>query len=171
MSAPTRAPAAELCAASLLRRIGAMLYDALLILALWMLTTYLAVLAFTRTPEIPADAKRMSIENMQTVDSPWLSALLLLEVGAFFTYFWLRHGRTLGMQAWRLRLQRPDGARITLPQALVRMAIAVPALACFGLGYLWMLIDRDRLTWPDRASGSRVVVDRQPRTDSRDPPE
>jgi len=169
MRTPRPAPTGWPPPASLLRRLGAMVYDALLVLALWLLTTYLAVLALTRTPDIASDAPRVRLEHMQTVDSPWLSALLVLEACAFFAYFWIRHGRTLGMQAWRLRVQRPDGGPITLPQALVRLVIAVPALACFGLGYLWILLDRERRAWPDHASGSRIVVEERMR--SRDPPQ
>ncbi len=149
--------AAQARPASLLRRLGAMLYDALLVLAIWMLTTYVAVLLFTDRPDIPAGAERISLENMQTLDSPWFSSLLFLEAFAFFAFFWLRHGRTLGMQAWRLRLQRRDGGPITARQALQRFAVAIPSLALLGLGYLWMLVDRERLAWPDHASGTRVV--------------
>jgi uncharacterized RDD family membrane protein YckC len=146
--------------ASLLRRLGAMLYDALLVLAIWLLTTYLAVLVFTERPEIPAGAETVSLEGMETVQSPWFSAFLGFEAVAFFAFFWLRHGRTLGMQAWRLRIEQRDGSAraMTLAQAGRRMLVALPSLALFGVGYLWQWVDRERLAWPDRASDTRIVV-------------
>jgi uncharacterized RDD family membrane protein YckC len=32
------------------------------------------------------------------------------------------------------------------------------SLAALGLGYFWIWIDRERLAWHDRWSGTRVVV-------------
>jgi uncharacterized RDD family membrane protein YckC len=30
-------------------------------------------------------------------------------------------------------------------------------LLCLGLGFLWVLYDRDKLAWHDRLSGTRLV--------------
>jgi uncharacterized RDD family membrane protein YckC len=76
----------------------------------------------------------------------------------FFCVFWTRSGQTLGMLAWRLRVERSDGATLTWRDALLRLAGACVSLAALGLGYFWIWIDRDRLTWHDRWSGTRVVV-------------
>ena len=35
---------------------------------------------------------------------------------------------------------------------------ACVSLAALGLGYFWIWIDRERLAWHDRWSGTRVVV-------------
>ena len=45
-----------------------------------------------------------------------------------------------------MRLQRSDGGPVSLWQALLRFLAAFPSLLLFGLGMLWMLVDRDRLT-------------------------
>ncbi len=76
----------------------------------------------------------------------------------FFGWFWTRSGQTLGMQAWRLRVQQPDGSPISWRQALVRMGGAVLSALCLGAGYWWLLFDRERRTWHDRLSGTRVVL-------------
>ncbi|MDX5378684.1 MAG: RDD family protein, partial [Halomonas sp.] len=70
----------------------------------------------------------------------------------------MRGGMTLGMQAWRLRVQTRSGNAITLRQSLVRYLVAWLSLAAFGLGYLWVLFDTERRSWPDIASDTRVVV-------------
>jgi uncharacterized RDD family membrane protein YckC len=159
MTAPTPTPddLAACPAPGLLRRLGAMVYDGLLVLAIVLTTTGL-LNVFAPRPEIPEGAASVSIEDMQTVSGPLLSGLLFVEIFAFFAFFWVRHGRTLGMQAWRLRVVAPDGHRIGLDTALKRFIAAIPALGLFGLGYLWVWIDPQRRAWTDLLSGSRTIV-------------
>jgi uncharacterized RDD family membrane protein YckC len=83
---------------------------------------------------------------------------MVFMVAGFYYYFWRRNGQTLGMQAWRLRLDIAEGGRPSLRQCLLRMPVGFLALLCGGLGYWWIWIDRDRLAWQDRASSTRVVV-------------
>ncbi|HET8710091.1 MAG TPA: RDD family protein, partial [Spongiibacteraceae bacterium] len=65
---------------------------------------------------------------------------------------------TLGMQAWRLRVDAVQGGRPTWRQCLVRAAIGFVSLLSGGLGYWWIWIDKRRVSWHDRASNTRVVV-------------
>jgi len=85
-------------------------------------------------------------------------AALLLVVVLFFGVFWTWRGQTIGMLAWRLRVQRPDGSTLAWRDALIRLAGACVSLAALGLGYFWIWIDREKLAWHDRWSGTRVVV-------------
>lgn len=122
-----------------------MTYDALLVLAVLISTiTFLVVL--TNTP----------------VAAQHVLGLLLVESFAFFAYFWIFRGQTLGMLAWRLSIVSTDGYRITFTQALLRYVTALVSLALLGLGYLWMYFDPDRRAWPDLVSDSRVLYN--PRT-------
>jgi uncharacterized RDD family membrane protein YckC len=82
-----------------------------------------------------------------------LQLLLLGAAFAFLAFSWTRGGMTLGMQAWRLRVQTLDGRSITPVQALVRFLVGLLSLAAFGLGYLWILVDRERRSWGDIVSG------------------
>lgn len=148
--------AAELPPAGFLRRLGAMVYDSLLVIAM-ALTTAGILNVFAPRPVIPEGAETVSLEGMQTVSGPLLGSLIFLQTFAFFAFFWMVHGRTLGMQAWRLRVIDAAGHRITATQALQRFVAAIPALLLFGIGYFWLFVDRSGLTWPDRASGTRVV--------------
>ncbi len=125
--------------AGLLRRLGAMLYDGLLVLAILM-STVTVLVALTNRP----------------VPGPQVLGLLFLESFAFFAYFWIFRGQTLGMLAWRLSIVSGDGYRITFTQAMLRYFTAVISLACLGLGYLWVLMDPGRRAWPDMASDTRV---------------
>lgn len=119
-------------------RLLAMLYDALVLLGMWVLTIVLLVGA-----------------TGGAVAGVWVQLLLLLEAYGFFLFFWTRRGQTLGMLAWRLRVT--DGnAPISLRQAHLRMVGGILSLACLGLGHLWMLFDRQGRTWPDMLSASSI---------------
>lgn len=66
-----------------------------------------------------------------------LQAFLFIILGAYFTWFWTRGGQTLAMKTWRIRLQRADGAALTMPRAWLRYVLAwlwfAPALL-----WLWL---------------------------------
>jgi uncharacterized RDD family membrane protein YckC len=85
-------------------------------------------------------------------------ALILVIVG-FFCFFWTRRGQTLGMAAWRLRLERDDGRKLTWADALKRLAAACLSWLPVGLGFLWLLVDPKQLAWHDRLTRTRVIVD------------
>jgi len=42
--------------------------------------------------------------------------------------------------------------------ALLRLAAACVSIAALGFGYWWIWVDRERLAWHDRWSGTTVVV-------------
>ena len=83
---------------------------------------------------------------------------LFLVIGLYFVGSWRRHGQTLAMKTWKLRLVSAAGARITLRQALLRYALAWPSLLLGGLGILYAPFDRERQFLHDRLSGTRVVM-------------
>jgi uncharacterized RDD family membrane protein YckC len=135
--------------AGVLRRLGAMLYDGLIVLALMFIVTAL-FLPFTAGEAItPRESG-----GLERIYQAALVAIVVL----FFGVFWTWRGQTIGMLAWRLRVQRPDGSALRWRDALLRQAGACVSLAALGLGYFWIWIDRDRLAWHDRWSGTRVVV-------------
>ena len=126
----------------LIRRLAAILYDGLLITALWMMVGGMLVL----------------INNNQTIESPILPFLLPLLITVFFAKFWMSNGQTLGMQTWKIKLISMDENPVKLSQSLIRLAGATLSWACFGVGYWWMLFDKDNLTWHDRWSKTRLIV-------------
>jgi uncharacterized RDD family membrane protein YckC len=125
------------------RRLGALLYDGLLLAAIWMTLTL--ALVVVRGAPIPAGTLSHQL-------------LLAASSAAFFIGFWTRGGQTLGMRAWRLRVERQSGQPLDLATAALRFAVGLTSAAMLGAGLLWLWIDRDRLTWHDRAAGTRVVV-------------
>jgi uncharacterized RDD family membrane protein YckC len=69
----------------------------------------------------------------------------------------MRSGRTLGMQSWRLQLETTAGGDIGFASANIRFFAAIVSWLPAGLGFLWSLWDKDRLTWHDRLSGTHIV--------------
>lgn len=128
----------------LLRRAGAMLYDGLLVTALLFLAT------------IPFIAVRGG-EPVEVGDNLLYRLVLLATVYAFYVGFWTTKGRTLGMQSWGLQLETVDGYVPGVAQANIRFFAALLSWAALGLGFLWQLWDRERLSWHDRLSGTRLV--------------
>ncbi|GED23023.1 RDD family protein [Halomonas halmophila] len=139
--------------AGLGRRLGAMLYDSLLLLALWVALTTLHVLTSRLVLGVPAE--QLGQGTLQVVS---LRLLLVLGAFGFLAYFWMRAGMTLGMQAWRLRVQTPDGQAISLRQCLVRFVVGGLSWAALGLGHLWVVWDPQRRSWADLASGTSVML-------------
>ena len=139
--------------AGLGRRLGAMLYDGLLVLAIWIVIAALHLAVVRLVLGVPPEQVGVGAAQV-------LSLRLLMALGAFafFAFFWTRGGMTLGMQSWRLRVQTLDGCSITAFQALQRFLVATISLAAFGLGYLWILFDDEKRSWPDIVSHTRVVV-------------
>jgi uncharacterized RDD family membrane protein YckC len=117
-----------------------MVYDALLILALWLVTLFPMV----------------AVSN-DSVYGAGVRSVLFLELFAFFAWFWMARGQTLGMLAWRLALRTDSGRPMTVTQATLRFFAAMLSFATLGLGYLWMYLNPARRTWSDLASGTHVV--------------
>lgn len=133
--------------AGLLRRLGAMLYDSLLLLALWVVATAL-LLPFTGGEAIPQQGPGQSLYRLYLLFWAW----------AFFVGFWAHGGQTLGMKAWRIRLVTDQGDPLHLGQASVRFFAAILAWLPLGLGILWMLWSPSHQTWQDRLSRSRLIL-------------
>jgi len=134
--------------AGLFRRLAALLYDSLLLLAVLFIAT--AIL-------LPFSHGEAFSHN------PYLTTYLLFISFFFYSWFWMHGGQTLGMRSWRLQLRNINPGPISLWQALLRFMVAIPSALLFGIGYLWMLIDRDKLTWHDRYSETRIVqLDKNP---------
>ncbi|MBG4557036.1 RDD family protein [Pseudomonas aeruginosa] len=142
--------------AGLIRRLAAMFYDFLLCVALMMVVTLVYQQGILRLI-YGSDHLRELADRGALIGDPLLSTLLVFTLFGFFAKFWTHNGQTLGMQVWGLRVQNRDGSAISLLQALLRFMIAIASWLCLGLGFRWMLWDKDKRTWHDRYSESQVV--------------
>lgn len=135
-------------------RLLALVYDLWPVLALWMLASAGFALGYWLTGH-PARENIAPLSPLQWL--LWLVCWLL--TGAYALISWRRGGQTLGMRPWRLRVVAPDGSRPGWRALAVRYAVGTLSLLAAGLGFWWAWLDRDRLTWHDRASGTRLMRD------------
>ena len=126
------------------RRLAASFYDLLLLAAVWMLTTLIVLV----------------LRGGQAISPGVLpyQVLLFIVAAAFYVSSWVRGGQTLGMRAWRIRLEKRSGESIDLRTGLLRFASGLLTVASCGLGLVSLWVYRDALTWHDRLAGTRVIV-------------
>ena len=172
----TRAPAAALPAANpaapaaprpagLVLRLVAMIYDAVLVFGIGFVAV-LAVLLLTGAPG--AQAQRLLLQ-----------AMLLIAIGAYFSWCWSRSGQTLALKTWNLRVIDTSGRHPSLARAIARYilayTLALPgmayialvqpsgagALCALALGFVGMLMpalfDRQSRLLHDRCSGTLLA--------------
>ena len=135
--------------AGLPRRLGALLYDAILLFALIIILTIFVMLA----------------RGWREVDPEtwWFQLVITLACGFFYCWFWTHGGQTLGMVAWKIQVQRQDGSDLRWRDAFTRVVASWLAAAPAGLGYWWSLFDREHRCWHDRISRTRVIRMSQPK--------
>lgn len=154
--------------ASVLKRLYALLYDGLLLVAIDMVLVLL-----------PASFM-ITFNRIDTHSGAYLISVIggiLLVHFLFYAWFWTHGGQTLGMRAWKLKLVTVDGAGpISWLQALKRFLLGLPAwllllmvvlnliavdrelntaLILFSL--LWWVLDNRAGLWREKISHSRMV--------------
>jgi len=146
--------------ASLTRRMAAMLYDGMICFALLIVVTGLYTAAHKGLigAGLLADRYADMMETDQIGHDPVLFLVLFGSIFWFFGHFWTRTGQTIGMQAWRIRIQNADGTSVAWLQVFMRMLLGVASWAPAGLGYIWQLWDKNTLSWTDRYSDSITVT-------------
>lgn len=83
------------------------------------------------------------------------AAVAMALIGLLYTgLFYLLSDSTPGMRYAHLRLVNRYGRRATRSERFVRLGCLVFSTVFCGLGFAWMLFDRDRLCWHDRLSGT-----------------
>jgi uncharacterized RDD family membrane protein YckC len=153
---------------SLARRLAAMAYESLIVVAILIVASLAFMGAATSRLEGPA--------------RQLFQAYLFLVLGLYFVWCWRRGGQTLPMKAWKLRVVRRDGAPLDTPRAVLRYVLAFLALGSSAaataalwrepgtalawlaltpgaLTLLWSFADPERQFLHDRLAGTRIVRD------------
>lgn len=134
--------------ASLTRRLAALMYDSLVIIALYILSGFVLVGAFKLlTQQFPED----------TLPNAVYYSLLFCVCFFYYNASWRRGGQTIGMKAWRIKLINEENHHIKLTQSMLRTGIGFFSLMICGAGFWWALIDKKSRSWHDMASLTRVV--------------
>jgi uncharacterized RDD family membrane protein YckC len=75
----------------------------------------------------------------------------------YFPVFWGTRGQTPGMMPLGLQVRRPDGSRIGLGRAFLRLLGLVIAAIPFYLGLIWAGFDSRKQGWHDKIADTVVV--------------
>ena len=165
--------AQEQTTASVTKRLLAIIYDSFLLIAVLFLAMAMLLL--------------ISGGHEFQAGNPLITAYILLVSFIFFGWFWTHGGQTLGMRAWKLRLQQKNGNPINWQHAAVRFVTALPAWIVFIIGIAmvadiqlatyswlnqlstltewlifvvgitWLIGDQWPDGWRDKISGTRIV--------------
>jgi uncharacterized RDD family membrane protein YckC len=129
--------------ATRLRLFAAIIYELLLLIALWMPCTWIFVRLFGQaTPPYKIFYLRLFL---------WFIS------GAYFVWCWSKTGQTLATQTWKIKLVNQQGLTLSIKQALIRYVLASASILALGLGFIWILVDKDRLFLHDRLLKTRFI--------------
>ena len=155
--------------APLFRRVGAMVYDILLLFAV-------LVVASALTLPFRGGKGATHFEWGMMI---YIFSVIFL----FFAWFWTHGGQTLGMRAWRIKLVRLDQASVDWTTALWRYLLSlpvwlflfyslhshndrfgsvtiltqIPGWILYTLGCIWLVIDNLPGNWREKLTKTRIV--------------
>lgn len=119
-----------------------MLYDGLVVIALLMLTTILAM--------------ALGMENRTAGKDPIYTAGLMLVWFSYLAWCWRNGGMTLGMRAWKARIISDENTIPRWSQCIIRFLVSLLSAATAGLGFIWSVFRKDRRTWHDLVSRTHL---------------
>ncbi|MES2499465.1 MAG: RDD family protein [Pseudomonadota bacterium] len=128
---------------SYFRLFAACVYELLLLIALWFIFSWIFIALF-------GDATH-SIKRV------FLQLFLWLVTGAYFIWCWCKSGQTLATQTWRIKLINRAGDTLSIKEAVLRYILASLSALFFGIGFIWILIDKNRLYLHDRLLKCRFI--------------
>ena len=129
--------------ATRLKLFAACIYELLLLLALWMLCTWIFVRLF-------GDATHGNKRY-------FLQLFLWLVTGAYFVWCWTKTGQTLATKTWKIKLVNQQNSTLSIKQAMIRYALASASVLACGLGFIWALVDKNGLFLHDRLLKTRFI--------------
>lgn len=123
----------------LLRRVAAFLYDCLLLIAIFFIITAIFI----------------ALNDGEAIRHWSYKIFLLLIAFVFFDWFWRHGGQTLGMRAWRIRVEGMNSEQVTFRQSLQRF---FAGLFAFGVTLLFMIGNASHLALHDKLSKTRITI-------------
>lgn len=169
MTSPAAASGGDLQAPGLRRRLACLLYEALLLFGVGLVSGAVGTFAL----------KLAGI----TQAAPYHAVLQVVGItvyGVYFVWFWWRRGQTLPMQTWHIKLVTSEGRPVSVARAAARYAVGylwiAPAFVVAALNHwppvttllaagIWIvvyallsLLQPQRQYWHDVICGTRLVT-------------
>lgn len=121
------------------RRLGALLYDSLLLIAIFFVITAIAV----------------GFNSGEAITHPFYLVGMFPIAFLFYFWCWKRGGQTLGMQAWRIKLVNEQDTKLTTSQCVLRYVLG---LILFGFTYFGALFHPKKRALHDSLSRTKIIL-------------
>jgi len=131
---------------SLLRHLGVIVYDLLLLIS---------VLLFASAIAVGINALTQGGEAIRS-GNPFFLLYLIATSYVFYAWFWMHGGQTLGMRSWKVHLISADNNSLTWQKAFMRFVIALLSWLPLGLGFWWQFTGKDKISLTDQLSATRL---------------
>ena len=143
------------------KRLLAIFYDFLIIfflvfvinLIIQQFVVQLELIEFEQV-QITTEGEKVSIIPSDSFLSLFLKNTWLIISFLYFTLYWTRRGKTLGMKVWKIKVVNLQGKSINWNQAMIRYISAI-----FGLGLLAIPFNKKRAALQDILSKTQLIVD------------
>ena len=131
------------------RRLGAMAIDSIIIAFVTFIIAFAIGFVFVFF--------EMFTQNPDAMVAP----LIVITGIAFSLFYWIggwsSNGQSIGQSTVGITVIDGNGARLTRGKAFVRYLGFLVSGLVFGLGFLWIALDKKRQGWHDKMAGSYVV--------------
>jgi uncharacterized RDD family membrane protein YckC len=112
---------------SLIRRLGAIIYDIFLVFSLVFFIAGILVAIF----------------NDKLQNNSILFIIVCAVIYFYFAISWIKGRQTLGMKAWKFQVVQNNGQNITQKQAFIRFLLAIFSFSAFGLGFIYQIFNKN----------------------------
>lgn len=129
-------------ACGLLRLLAIIIYDIAIVISILMLATMLAMIA--------------GFGGRTALKDPLYTTYLVSIWYLYLAWCWHKGGMTVGMRAWRVRIEDEHGNRPGWAKCTIRYLVSLLSAAAAGIGFAWVLFDSGKRTWHDILSGTRL---------------
>ena len=125
------------------RRLAIIGYDIAIVVSLFILATMLAMLA--------------GFGGGTALKDPGYTLYLFAVWFLYITWCWHKGGMTVGMRAWRVKIEDNNGHQPGWGKSTIRFLTSLVSVGMAGLGLFWSLFDSRQRSWHDMLSGTRLT--------------
>ena len=131
--------------ANLLRRLLALLYDAILIIGIYM--SYVILITYLNGSAL-----------VNKIEILFLQFSVVAFIFIFYCYFWkFNKGQTLGMQVWKIKLVGAINESISLKTMIFRCFLSLLFSILFLSNFIFIIFNKERKTIGDYFSVTRIL--------------
>lgn len=154
MSDPPRIEALEGRTAGFVTRMLAYLLDLVIITIILGSGSWLAVQTDDLITDLTGDDTYLGVTAVTV-----FAILTPFIIVTYYVLFWSLGGKTPGKALLGVRIVGVDGYPPRVGRSLLRFVGYIISMVVFFLGFLWIVVDRQRRGWHDHIAGTWVVYD------------